>query len=102
MQAGTDQITTECHGSLSVQDSRVGELLLNKQQLISVISFDLCVISVDSYGRIGQIFWAIESFPPKVLTLVEHMLMNSTQISLIECHFRSPCSRLLGLHLTWC
>ena len=27
---GTDQITTECHGSLSVQDSREGELLLNK------------------------------------------------------------------------
>ena len=51
------------------------------------IYFDLCVISVDSYGRIGPIFWAIESFPPKAMTLVEHMLMNSSQISLIGCHF---------------
>ena len=43
-------------------------------------SFDLCVISVHSYGGIEPIFWAIESFPPKSLTLVEHMQMNSTQI----------------------
>ena len=41
-----------------------------------------------SYGKIGPIIWTIESFPPKPLTLVEHMQMNSTQICLIGCHFR--------------
>ena len=29
VQVGTDQIVTGCHGSLPVQDSRAGELLLN-------------------------------------------------------------------------
>ena len=33
VQAGTDQIATGCHGSPPVQDSRIGELFLNKLQL---------------------------------------------------------------------
>ena len=33
-------------------------------------SIDLCVISVHSYGRIEPIFWAIESFPPKLWHLL--------------------------------
>ena len=33
LQAGTDQIATGCHGRPPVQDSRIGELLLNKLQL---------------------------------------------------------------------
>ena len=55
-----------------------------------------------SYGGIEPIIWAIESFPPKVLTLVEHMQMNSTQIFLIGCSQCPPCSWGLGHHSTLC
>ena len=59
-----------------------------------------------SYGRIEPIIWTIESFPPLPVTLVEHMQMNSTQISLIGSSQRSSCSWGLGhysvLWLTMC
>ena len=55
-----------------------------------------------SYGGIEPIIWAIESFPPLPVTLVEHMQMNSTQIFLIGCSQRPPCSWGLGHHSVLC
>ena len=55
-----------------------------------------------SYGRIEPIIWAIKSFPPLPVTLVEHMQMNSTQIFLIGCSQRPSCSWGLGHHSVLC
>ena len=60
------------------------------------ISFDLCVFPMYFYGRFRPIFLAIKSFPPLEMTLVEHMLINLTQISLIGYLFypfvQGPCA----------
>ena len=45
-----------------------------------------------SYGGIEPIFWAIESFPPLPVTLVEHMKMR-------QCPY---CSWGLGHHCVLC
>ena len=55
-----------------------------------------------SYGGIEPIIWAIESFPPLPVTLVEHMQMNSTQIFLIGCSQHPSCSWGLGHHSVLC
>ena len=66
------------------------------------VSVDLWTLLMHSYGGIEPIFQAIESFPPLPVTLVEHMIMNSTQIFPIGCSQCPSCTWGLGHHSVLC